>query len=330
MNLFRLQASVASAASVLVALLSAAGAAAQTMAPRPAAVFPAVTTAPVLPSGSLAPAAAVGDQPRALASARTDLTASPGAPVAGGVDPAAPGYRLGAGDLVRIVVFQNPDLTLEARLTEAGMIRYPLLGPIRLGGLDIASAERLIAESLQRGNFVRQPQVTLSVQQVRAHQASVLGLVNRPGRYPIEVTDLRLSDLLAMAGGTVPGSSDVVVVTGVREGKAFRFEVDLPRLFAPDGARYDLLMRDGDAVWIDRQPLVYIYGEVQRPGVLRLERGMTLMQALAAGGGPSARGTDKGIVVHRRAEDGRVRVLQPRMDEPVRDGDVVFVRESLF
>ena len=97
-----------------------------------------------------------------------------------------------------------------------------------------------------------------------------------------------------------------------------------------NNAQYDLLMRDGDAVWIDRQPLVYIYGEVQRPGVLRLERGMTLMQALAAGGGPSARGTDKGIVVHRRAEDGRVRVLQPRMDEPVRDGDVVYVRESLF
>ncbi|MGA1326394.1 MAG: polysaccharide export protein EpsE [Rubrivivax sp.] len=288
---------------------------AQGSVPRPAVVFPAQAATALVAS----PAAA--DQAG---------WAAAGTPSAGPTDPTAAGYRLGAGDLVRIVVYQNPDLTLEARLTEAGMIRYPLLGPIRLGGLDIASAERLIAEALQRGSFVRQPQVTLSVQQVRAHQASVLGGVNRPGRYPIEATDLRLSDLLAMAGGTVPGSSDVVVVTGAREGKAFRFEVALPQLFAPDGARYDLLMRDGDTVWIDRQPLVYIYGEVQRPGVLRLERGMTLMQALAAGGGPNPRGTDKGILVHRRGEDGRVRVLQPRMDEPVRDGDVVFVRESLF
>jgi polysaccharide export outer membrane protein len=76
--------------------------------------------------------------------------------------------------------------------------------------------------------------------------------------------------------------------------------------------------------------MVYIYGEVQRPGALRLERGMTLMQALASGGGLSARGTEKGIRVHRRAADGRVRVFSPAMDEPVRDGDVVFVRESLF
>lgn len=239
-------------------------------------------------------------------------------------------YRLAAGDLVRIMVYQNPDLTLEARLTETGHLSYPLLGPVRLGGLPVAAAERVIAEGLQRGGFVRQPQVTIAVMQVRGHQASVLGQVNRPGRYAIEVPDLRLSDLLAMAGGTAPGGADTVVVTGVRDTQFFRVEVDLPALFAPGGQARDFVIRHGDTVWIDRQPMVYIYGEVQRPGALRLERGMTLMQALASGGGLSARGTEKGIRVHRRAGDGRVRVFSPAMDEPVRDGDVVFVRESLF
>jgi len=239
-------------------------------------------------------------------------------------------YRLAAGDLVRIMVYQNPDLTLEARLTETGHLSYPLLGPVRLGGLPVAAAERVIAEGLQRGGFVRQPQVTIAVMQVRGHQASVLGQVNRPGRYAIEVPDLRLSDLLAMAGGTAPGGADTVVVTGVRDTQFFRVEVDLPALFAPGGQARDFVIRHGDTVWVDRQPTVYIYGEVQRPGALRLERGMTLMQALASGGGLSARGTEKGIRVHRRAADGRVRVFSPAMDEPVRDGDVVFVRESLF
>jgi polysaccharide export outer membrane protein len=69
---------------------------------------------------------------------------------------------------------------------------------------------------------------------------------------------------------------------------------------------------------------------VQRPGPLRLERGMTLMQALAAGGGLTQRGTERGIKVHRRNGDGQVQVLQPAMQERMRDGDVVFVRESLF
>jgi polysaccharide export outer membrane protein len=269
--------------------------------------------------------------------------AQPGGPAAGMSARSAPSaptavqpeaepaeYRLAAGDQVRIMVYQNPDLTLEARLTETGHLSYPLLGPVRLGGLPVAAAERLIAEGLQRGGFVRQPQVTIAVMQVRGHQASVLGQVNRPGRYAIEVPDLRLSDLLAMAGGTAPGGADTVVVTGVRDAQFFRAEIDLPALFAPGGQARDFLIRHGDTVWIDRQPMVYIYGEVQRPGALRLERGMTLMQALASGGGLSARGTEKGIRVHRRAADGRVRVFSPAMDEPVRDGDVVFVRESLF
>ena len=76
--------------------------------------------------------------------------------------------------------------------------------------------------------------------------------------------------------------------------------------------------------------MVYIYGEVQRPGALRLERDMTVMQALATGGGLTLRGTEKGLRVHRRAADGTVQVLTPEMDDVLREGDVVYVRESLF
>lgn len=241
-----------------------------------------------------------------------------------------PDYRLGAGDVVRIMVYQNPDLTLETRVTEAGVISYPLLGNVRIGGQTVTGAEKLIADGLRNGNFVKQPQVTIAVTQVRGNQASVLGMVNRPGRYPIEVTDMRLSDLLATAGGITVTGADIVVVTGTRDGKAFRMEVDVPTLFTAAGRDQDILIRNGDAVWVDRQPLVYIYGEVQRPGPMRLERGMTLMQALATGGGLTQRGTEKGIRVHRKTGDGKVQVIQPTMDDKLQDGDVVYVRESLF
>jgi polysaccharide biosynthesis/export protein len=239
-------------------------------------------------------------------------------------------YRLGSGDVVRISVFQNPDLTLETRLTEAGIVSYPLLGNVRLGGQSVTTAEQLIADGLRNGGFVKNPQVTLVVLQVRGNQASVLGQVNRPGRYPLEVADLHLTDLLAMAGGTAPGGADIVVVTGLRDGKPFRAEVDLPAVFAPGGRDKDVLILNGDAVWVDRQPILYIYGEVQRPGPIRLERDLTLMQALATGGGLTQRGTDKGIRVHRKGADGAVQVIEPNMDDKLREGDVVFVRESLF
>lgn len=252
--------------------------------------------------------------------------------VAASAPPAAPvgDYRLGTGDVVRITVFQSPDLTLETRLGEGGQITYPLLGPLRLGGLTVPEAERELAERLTRGNFLRNPQVTLVVLQVRGSQANVLGQVNRPGRYPLETTETKLSDLIALAGGIAPGGTDIVVVTGTRDGQPFRVEVDFPALFGPGGSARDLTLRNGDAVWVDRQPLVYIYGEVQRPGPMRLERGMTLLQALATGGGLTLRGTEKGIRVHRKGGDGQVEVSQPAMSDLLREGDVVFVRESLF
>jgi polysaccharide export outer membrane protein len=244
--------------------------------------------------------------------------------------PVTQDYRLGAGDVVRINVFQNPDLTLETRVTEGGVISYPLLGNIRIGGQSVTQAETLIADGLRSGNFVRNPQVTIVVLQVRGNQASVLGQVNRPGRFPLETADMRLTDVLALAGGATGAGADVVVVTGTRDGKLFRLEVDLPTVFAPGGREKDIPVQNGDVVWVDRQPIVYIYGEVQRPGPMRLERGMTLLQALATGGGLTQRGTEKGIRVHRKAADGSVRIATPGMDDRVQDGDVVFVRESLF
>jgi polysaccharide export outer membrane protein len=275
-----------------------------------AALLPAVAAAPALGQTAAAPAPAP---------AASVPTAS--APVE---------YRLGSGDVLRITVFQNPDLSLETRVTEAGVISFPLLGNIRIGGMTITAAEKLIADGLRNGNFVKQPQVAIAVVQVRGNQASVLGQVNRPGRYPIEVADMRLTDLLAVAGGAATTGSDIVVVTGTRNGKPFRLEVDLPTLFASANREKDILILNGDAIWVDRQPLVYIYGEVQRPGAMRVERGMTVMQALASGGGLTQRGTEKGLRVHRKAADGTIQVIEPKMDDKVQEGDVVYVRESLF
>jgi polysaccharide export outer membrane protein len=239
-------------------------------------------------------------------------------------------YVLGAGDVIRVSVYQNADLTLETRVAESGTISFPLLGQIKLGGLSVPKAEKVIADGLRNGNFVRQPQVSILVTQVRGNQASVLGMVNRPGRYPIELTGMRLSELLATAGGVAQGGSDLVTLSGVRDSRAFRVVIDLPNLFAASAKANDPVIVNGDTVYVDRMPMVYIYGEVQRPGAMRLERDMTVIQALATGGGLTQRGTEKGLRVHRRNADGKVEILQPGMNDAMKDGDVIYVRESLF
>jgi polysaccharide export outer membrane protein len=239
-------------------------------------------------------------------------------------------YVLGPGDVIRVNVFQSPELSLETRLSESGAVTYPLLGQVRLGGLAVPEAEKRIADGLRSGNYVKQPQVSIIVVQVRGNQASVLGSVNRPGRFPLEQASTRLSDLIAAAGGIAGTGNDVVTVVGQRGGKPFRQQVDFPLIFGSGSAPNDIAIENGDVIYVDRQPMIYIYGEVQRPGTVRLERGMTVMQALATGGGLTQRGTEKGIRVNRRGSDGKIQVLTPGMDELLRDGDVVYVRESLF
>lgn len=238
-------------------------------------------------------------------------------------------YLLGPGDVLRISVFQSPELSLDARVSESGNISYPLLGTLAVGGMSPSQAEAHIAKGLREGGFVREPQVSVLLMQVKGNQVSVLGSVNRPGRYPIEVAGMRLTDALAQAGGIAVGGTDIVTLTGTRDGKPYAVDIDLPRLLS--GKRGDdPVLRDGDVLFVDRVPTVYVYGDVQRPGQMRLERDMNVMQALAAGGGLTQRGTEKGMRLHRRTADGNTEQITPKMTDRLKDGDVIFVRESLF
>ena len=240
-------------------------------------------------------------------------------------------YVLGPGDAIRIQVFQNPDLTVEARVSEAGVISYPLLGAVRIGGMSPTRVESLIAQRLRDGKFLQNPQVTVNVTAFRSQQVSVLGNVARPGRYPLETTGMRLSEVLSMAGGVAPTGADDVVLVTQRNGKPLRIEVDLVEMFAVGDLSKDPRLQAGDVVYVNRAPQYYIYGQVQRPGMYGLDRNMTLAQAIAKGGGLSLRGTDRGVRVHRRyGNSGQVQVLEPKLDDPIRPDDLVFVRESVF
>jgi polysaccharide export outer membrane protein len=166
--------------------------------------------------------------------------------------------------------------------------------------------------------------------QVRGNQVSVLGQVNRPGRFPLETGNTRLSDVLALAGGATPTGADIVIVTGIREGKPFRREIDFPAIYIGNRAEDDLLIAGGDVIYVHRAPMFYVYGEAQRSGSYRIERGMTVRQALAQAGGPTQRGTDERVRLHRRSGDGQIARITPELGDLVQPDDVIYVRESLF
>jgi len=243
---------------------------------------------------------------------------------------AKPEHLLGPGDVIRVNVFQNPDLSLETRISEQGQITFPLVGAVTVGGLSVSAAERTIAKSLRDGKFVLNPQVNILVMQVRSAQVSVLGQVAKPGRYPIEQANSKVSEMIAAAGGVVPGASDIVTLSGQRNGRPVKLDIDLPTILQGGKFELDTVVNNGDILYVDRAPMIYVYGEVQRPGVGRLERGMTVMQAIAQAGGLTQRGTTRGLRIHRRDASGAVKVIQPGMNDPVERDDVIYVKESLF
>jgi len=239
-------------------------------------------------------------------------------------------YQLGAGDLVKITVFQNPDLTTETRVSESGAITFPLVGEVQVGGLPTGDAERRLAQRLKDGGFVQQAQVNMVVLQFRSVQVSVLGQVNRPGRYPVEGAVNKITDMLALAGGVTATGADTVTLVTTRSGKEERIEIDLPAMFGSGDLTKDMPVSNGDLIFVPRAPSFYIYGEVQRPGQYRVERDMTVLQALAAGGGLTQRGTERRVKLHRRDAAGKVAILQPQLSDFVRPEDVIYVNESWF
>jgi len=149
-------------------------------------------------------------------------------------------YPLGSGDVLKIMVFQHPDLSIESRIADSGRITFPLLGTLQVGGLSTDQAERLIARGLQEGGFLRDPQVSIQVSQFRSQQVSVLGNVNRPGRYPMDAQTMRLSEVLALAGGVSEGGGDRVVITTAQTGAPRRVnsvagKADLMSIKTPPG-----------------------------------------------------------------------------------------------
>ena len=240
-------------------------------------------------------------------------------------------YALGPGDIISVRVFQSPDLSLESRVSESGTINYPLVGELNVSGMTTSSVGALIAKRLRDGNFLKQPYVTVGIVQFRSLQVSVLGQVAKPGKYPMEQSGSRVTEVLAIAGGAMPTAADVIsLITRDATGKEKKIDVDIPALMQSGDISKDVLVKNGDIVYVPRAPVFYIYGEAQRPGQYRVERSMNVMQALAVGGGPTARGTDRGLRITRRDEKGTLVTRDANPNEAIFPDDILQVRERLF
>ncbi|MES2579536.1 MAG: SLBB domain-containing protein [Pseudomonadota bacterium] len=164
---------------------------------------------------------------------------------------------------------------------------------------------------------------------VNGREVSVLGQVNRPGKYSVASGVRTVIDFLSQAGGVSAAGADSIIIITKRDGKTEKREIDIDQLYRKGDTSANFELVDGDSIYVPRTSVFYIYGEVQRPGAFRLERNMNIAQALSTGGGLSVRGTERGIKIKRNVE-GKLKTLDASAGDLLKPDDIVVVSESLF
>ena len=238
---------------------------------------------------------------------------------------------LGSGDVVNVQVYGRPELTTTTYIADDGTISLPLAGVVEVSGLSTSAAAQKIATAYKKGQYLRNPQVTLLLSQSHSQLVSVLGEVRTPGRFPIE-SRTTVIDLLAQAGGTTERGGYVLYLmrADTKSGEIERHPIDLRGL---QDHRYSLKMltlQGGDSLFVPPAEQFYVYGEVQQPNMYRLEPEMTVLQAISRSGGFTRAANRNRVEIKRRDTGGATHVIKATLADRVEPDDVIYVKESLF
>ncbi|MCO6441840.1 MAG: polysaccharide biosynthesis/export family protein [Nitrococcus mobilis] len=236
-------------------------------------------------------------------------------------------YRLGVGDRISVNVAGSPEFDTTTRIREDGAIGYPYLGTVQVGGLTLEEAESHIERQLLAAKLLRSPQVTVTVEQYLSRQVTVLGQVRNPKRYGLSGPSTVL-DLIAEAGGRLKDGADYVVLIRRENGQSKRHILTMDALTA--GNAVGTRVQADDVLIVPRMNVFYIEGAVQKSGMYRLEENMTVMQAIAVGGGLSPRGSYSRIEIKRHKNNGQIATLDAELDDILKSGDLLHVKERIF
>ena len=312
--------------SVLLSLTLLVPAAVSQEKPASVEAKPAGTTEPAIP-----PTANTIDQATAAPTVRPKADSTAPATSAG-LDST---LRLGVGDLISVNVYNVPELATKARIGESGDVYLPLIDYVHVAGLSNDEAQEIIEKRLSEGGFVKNPHVTIFVDQYASQGASVLGEVGKPGVYPV-MGKVRLFDLISSAGGLSERAGSSVTVT--HRGQSDEpVTIPLARNLT-DSPSSNIEVFSGDTIIVRRADIIYVVGDVARPSGILVDRGsMTVLQAMALSGGANRTAKlNAARIIHKGANSAMTqtpvqlkRILQAKApDIPMKPDDILFVPSS--
>jgi polysaccharide export outer membrane protein len=251
----------------------------------------------------------------------------------------SPMTQISEGDLLDIVIFDTPELSGRFRVNLKGDILLPLAGTLHVEGLTLAEITEAVAQRYKDAKILIEPQVTVFVAEFTRRSITISGEVRSPGVYPI-VAPRTLADTMAMAGGLNDSASRTVSVVHAADPNNIihvTLNVGAQTPESIQEGRMEIL--PGDHIYVARSGVIYLVGELQRPGGYQVEHNnrLTLLEAVALAGGLTriAKGSESRLI--RRSPTGREEMtvnLQKVLygggpDMLLTDGDIVFVPNSI-
>jgi polysaccharide export outer membrane protein len=226
-------------------------------------------------------------------------------------------YHVGRGDSLHVQVYEEPTLSGEVVVNDACSISLGLIGAVAVCDLTLSEVEREITKRYA-GDYLVSPSVAVRVIRYHSQRVDVLGEVEKPGPQYLE-GQTSLIEVLSLAGG--PRADNVVQVEIVGVDGSIR-QYDLNRLPTEE----DVLVREGDRIYLRPGELVYVEGQIARPGAVLLTPGLTVTQALTLAGGPDETANLRRVQINR-ADGSIVRVNVARVHKGY-DEDVVLTADD--
>lgn len=213
---------------------------------------------------------------------------------------------IGPGDLIDLSVYHVPELILKVRVDSNGLVSLPLIGDLKLAGMTVRDAQLLIARELVRRQLVKKPEVSLFIEEFATQGITVYGEVNTPGIYPL-MGPHRLYDAISAAGGLTLKAGRTVTI--LHAGRRDREEViDL----SGDGSieKANVAVSPGDTIIVSKAGVVYVLGEVNKPGAFLMENNtsISLMKAIALAGSTTKVASLKHAMILRKSSEGTVEI----------------------
>lgn len=240
---------------------------------------------------------------------------------------------IGPGDEVEVEVFDTPDLDQNSRVTDSGEFSLMLGGKVRLASLTPSEAARTIEEALIKAHVMYYPRVLVTVTQYATQSVTVFGQVVRPGTYSID-TPRSVVDVLGLAGGLTDLADRHVTIERHTSHRQIPYYVSNR---ASDFLDQTVLVNPGDKILVPKAGIVYVLGDVTRPGGYPMTNNdgtLSVLQVVAAAGGTAtsaAPGSSK--LIRRTAVGGYQSDPLPlsamqkgkKPDMQLQAGDIVYV-----